>query len=125
MVLTLEEVKAHCRIDQHYHDEDDYLYSLIEVAEHDVAQRIRYGSIEEAFPCGCLPPNVRHAIKIVVANLYENRESIAATTLNRVPETLDALLGPYVRYCEQEEKDDGDFEVDFGDLRIREIDIDV
>ena len=104
MLLTLEEVKTHCRIDQHYHEEDNYLYDLIEVAEHDVAQRIRYKSIEEAFPDGSMPPNVRHAIKIVVANLYENRESISAATLSKVPETLDALLGPYVRYCEQEEE---------------------
>lgn len=101
MVLTLEEVKSHCRIDLDYHDEDDYLYSLIEVAENDVAQRLRYNTMDEAFPDGFMPPSVRHAVKIVVSNLYENRESIAAATLNKVPETLDALLGPYVRYCEQ------------------------
>ncbi len=101
MRLTLKEVKTHCRIDPHYSDEDDYLSGLIEVAENDVAQRLRYSSLDEAFPCGCMPPSVRHAIKIVVANLYENRESIAAASLNKVPETLDALLAPYVRYCER------------------------
>ena len=122
MILTLEEVKAQCRIDIDYHDEDEYLYSLIEVAGDDIAQRLRYGSLDEAFPDGSIPPSVRHAAKIVVANFYENRESIAAATLNKVPETLDSLLGPYVRYCEQK-KDSGDFEVDFGNLRIRDIDV--
>lgn len=108
MLLTLEEVKTHCRIDQNYHEEDNYLYDLIEVAEHDVAQRIRYKSIEEAFPDGSLPPNVRHAIKIVVANLYENRESIAPVQLHNVPDSFfDSLLGPYVRYCEQKEEKEG------------------
>lgn len=103
MILTLEEVKSHCRIDADYHNDDDDLYSLIAVAEDNIAQRLRYGSMEEAFPDGVIPPSVRHAAKITVANLYENRESIAATTLHNVPETLDALLGPYVRYCEQKE----------------------
>ncbi|MCF2604778.1 phage gp6-like head-tail connector protein [Parabacteroides distasonis] len=102
MLLTLEEVKAQCRIDQHYHEEDNYLYDLIEAAEENVAQRIRYNNIEEAFPDGSLPPSVRQAIKIVAANLYENRESIAPVQLHNVPDSFfDSLIGPYVRYSEQ------------------------
>ena len=41
MILTLEEVKSHCRIDADYHNDDDDLYSLIAVAEDNIAQRLR------------------------------------------------------------------------------------
>ena len=54
MLLTLEEVKTHCRIDADYHNDDDDLYSLIAVAEDNIAQRLRYGSMEEAFPADWL-----------------------------------------------------------------------
>lgn len=106
MVLTLEEVKSHCRIDLDYHGDNDRLYWLIEVAENDVAQRLRYNTLDEAFPDGFIPPVVRQAMMIIVATRYENAEDLSATQLHKVPEGVDALLGPYVRYCEQKETKD-------------------
>ena len=122
MVLTLEEVKRQCRVDFDYHGDNDYLYWLIDVAEKEVAQRLRYNTLDEAFPDGFIPPDVRHAMMIIVATKYENAEDLSAAKLHKVPEGVDALLGPYVRYCEQK-KDSGDFKVDFGNLRIRDIDV--
>lgn len=106
MVVTLEDVKEQCNIDLDFHDHDNILHRYIKSAEANVAQRLRYNTLDEAFPDGCIPDTVIHAVLIIAATSYENREHLAPVQLHKVPETLDALLGPYVRYCEQKEVKD-------------------
>ena len=50
-----------------------------------------------------VPGNIRHAIKILVADMYEFRESvIAGTTVSRVESVIGALLADYVVPISQE-----------------------
>lgn len=73
-VLTLEEIKAHLRVDGD--DEDQQLLTMASAAE-DYASQYLGRSIpwqnaegEEA----SVPPSVRAAILLVIGDLYENRE---------------------------------------------------
>lgn len=107
MVVTLDDVKAQCNIDMGFHDHDNIIYRYIKSAEEEVAQRMRYNTLDEAFPNGCIPDTVIHAVLLIAATSYENREHIAPVQLHIVPDRLDSLLGPYVRYCEQKEEKEG------------------
>ena len=98
MILTLEEVKSHCRIDADYHNDDDDLYSLIAVAEDNIAQRLRYGSMEEAFPSGRVPETVRHAVLMFTVHYYENAGVVSAVDLKPVNQGALALIGRYIKY---------------------------
>lgn len=100
MILTLEEAKLHCRVDEDYTGDDTYLTELIIVAETDIANRMKYNSIEEAFPDGNIPATVKHAAKLILAHYYENREPVAFASSSKVPMMIDSLLFPYVRYKE-------------------------
>ena len=100
MVLTLEETKDHLRIERDITVEDAYIEELIAVAEADVANRMKYNSLDEAFPSGDIPMPVKHAIKLIVAHYYANREPVAFAASSKVPMMLDSLLYPYVRYKE-------------------------
>ena len=55
MILTLEEAKAHCRVDEDYTGDDSYIEGLIPVAETDIANRIKYDSLDEAFRTATFP----------------------------------------------------------------------
>lgn len=96
MHVTLEEVKRHLQIDVEFEGDDLYINPLIEAAEAAVANHIKCDSLDEAFPV--LPLPVKHAILLMVGNLYSNREPIAFAQSYRVPMSYDYLLGPYVKY---------------------------
>jgi uncharacterized phage protein (predicted DNA packaging) len=98
MILTLEEAKAHCRVDEDYTGDDSYIEGLIPVAETDIANRIKYDSLDEAFPDGNIPAPVKHAAKLILAHYYENREPVAFASSSKVAMMVDSLLFPYVRY---------------------------
>lgn len=107
MVLTLEETKRHLRVDEGYTGDDGYIEDLIALSEVDIANRLKYGSLEEAFPDGDIPLPVRHAAKLIVAHYYENREPVAFTTSSKVPMMVDSLLFSYVRYYNPKEHEGG------------------
>lgn len=96
MRVTLEEVKRHLQIDVEFEGDDLYINPLIEVAEAAVANHIKCDSLDEAFPV--LPFPVKHAILLMVGNLYSNRESVAFAQSYRVPMSYGYLLEPYVMY---------------------------
>lgn len=98
MILTLEEAKAHCRVDEDYTGDDSYIEGLIPVAETVVANLIKYDSLDEAFPDGNIPAPVKHAAKLILEHYYENRELIAFASSSKIAMTVDDLLFPYVRY---------------------------
>ncbi|MDF2809509.1 MAG: hypothetical protein K0S56_540 [Microvirga sp.] len=52
------------------------------------------------FQCGyadaaSVPPPVKHAIKLIVGHLYQNRESVTDKRPVEMPMGVDALLGPF------------------------------
>lgn len=100
MIVTLEEVKTHLRLDHTGDDADLLLY--IAAAEDRVANFLNRSLVswgEHGSPIGSpsiqVPEAVRHAIKMIVGNLYENREEcVVGQTININP-TTEALLFPY------------------------------
>lgn len=96
MYVTLEEAKRHLQIDSEYDGDDSYINSLIEAAEAAVANHLKFDSLDDVSPE--LPLPVKHAILLMVGNLYANREPVAFTQSYRVPLSYEYLLGPYVKY---------------------------
>lgn len=98
MYVTLEEAKRHLQIEEGYEGDDQYIIALIEAAEVVVADHIKYDSLSKAFPEGSAPLPVKHAILLMVGNLYANREPVAFAQSYEVPLSYKYLLGPYVNY---------------------------
>lgn len=91
MYITLSEARKHCNIDDDFHADDQYFLSLIEVAENAVAKQIDRPLYACVGQDGLLPPTIRHAILIMVATMYENREAVAPIQMHKVPHTFDWL----------------------------------
>ncbi len=61
-----------------------------------------FGGIEITFTAGHhsvedIPAELRHAIRLLTAHFYENRESASEERVFSIPRSIDALLAPYRR----------------------------
>ena len=88
-MLTLEEVKRHCRID--HNDEDPLLLALIDTA---IAAIADYLNMDAADLAVAVPAPVKSAALLLVGALYENRESMGERPFHKNP-AFEALLNPY------------------------------
>ena len=88
-MLTLEEVKRHCRID--HNDEDALLLALIDTA---IAACADYLNMDAADLVVAVPAPVKSAALLLVGALYENRESMGERPFHKNP-AFEALLNPY------------------------------
>lgn len=95
-MVNIEELKKHLNIE--FDDDNDYL-SLLEMA----AVRTLKNYCQSDF--STLEDDdlnvIVHCVKILVANLYANRESIAYSSIVEVPYSFEYLLQPYVRYIKR------------------------
>ena len=91
-MLTLEEVKRHCRID--HNDEDALIEALMTTA---TAACADYLNMEAADLVVAVPAPVKSAALLMVAGLYENREDVSDRQLYR-NDTYYRLLNPYRQY---------------------------
>ena len=87
-LLTLDEAKLHCRIDQN--DEDTLVTALIATATAAVTEYLN----AEALVDSTAPAPVKSAALLLVGTLYEQRESQGDRMLYKNP-TYEALLNPY------------------------------
>lgn len=110
-VVTMPELKAQMRVEED--DEDAIILSYGLAAENYVIGETRrslgelcergYREATGELPTGdpgaeWFPPMLRVAILLLAANLYRNREPVAAgVTPSAIPYTLEALVKPYVR----------------------------
>lgn len=100
MYVTLAQIKKHLNIDTSYHEDDEYLVDLEQVAEKAVERHID-DNLERIFIASGgeqLPAPLVHSILILLGNLYANRESIAYTSLTEIPYNLTYLLDLYKNY---------------------------
>ena len=88
-MLTLEEVKRHCRID--HNDEDALLLALIDTA---IAACADYLNMPAADLVVAVPAPIKSAALLLVGALYENRESMGERPFHKNP-AFEALLNPY------------------------------
>ena len=87
MIVTIDEVKAHLRIEDD--DEDDYLESLIVQAQA-VAEDFCRTQFSEA-----APEPVRLAVLLFVSHYYENRDNPDRAVYGTMRIAFENLLYPY------------------------------
>ena len=85
-LLTLPEVKLHCRID--HNDEDSLLGALIATATAAVADYLNVTTVDST---AAAP--VKSAALLLVGTLYEQRESVSERPFSKNP-AFEALLNP-------------------------------
>jgi uncharacterized phiE125 gp8 family phage protein len=75
--------------------------SLVEGASYPETQAGRPNCVEIGFYAGygstreSVPAPIRHAVKLLVAHLYENPDIVNAGQLNEIPMSCEYLLAPY------------------------------
>ena len=95
MIVTVDEVKTHLRI-QH-NEEDAYIESLIQQAQTEAEDYCRV-SFEEPDGEGNVPEapeTVRLAVILMTSFYYENRDIPDMTTYKATRMAFDSLLYPY------------------------------
>lgn len=104
--VTIDLAKRQVNLDE-ITSEDDYLQHLLEAAEVHVAN-ITHRTIAEIIETygvdedgdginDDLPPTLKHAILLMVAHWYNQREAVAAVQMREVPQAFKALILPYKR----------------------------
>lgn len=88
-LISLEEVKMHCRIDDDYEDNllQGYIDASLEVCQKHIGKRFGEDlEFNPALKVGCL---------MYVCLLYENRMMVADLTIKEVPLTISHLWSVY------------------------------
>ena len=94
MIVTVDEVKTHLRIE--HNEEDSYIESLIKQAQAEAEDycRVSFETDEEGTPVD--PPEpVRLAVILMTSFYYENRDIPDMTTYKATRMAFDSLLYPY------------------------------
>lgn len=97
MFVTVEDIKRFLYID--FEADDLLLAELIEAAEDSISRHIGR-RLNELVRCdGTLPGSLLQAIKIMVANMYASRESVAfGGNPIKIPYSFEYLLQPFKNY---------------------------
>lgn len=98
MYIQLDLAKKHLNIEDDFNEDDEYILSLIEVAESAVRVHINedFASIAEKNG-GCLPPPILQAVLLMIGNLYTNREPLG-TNQQELPLSYQYLIDLYKNY---------------------------
>lgn len=95
--LNLDKIKAQCRIETDFHDEDELLEMYGESAEETVLNALgrSYEDLMETY--GKVPMAVVHASLMLVDLSYQQRSPVSPQNMYLVPYTFDLLIKPYMR----------------------------
>jgi uncharacterized phage protein (predicted DNA packaging) len=97
MYIELEQAKKHLNIDNDFLEDDNYIIDLICVCE-DAVQRHINIKFEEITIDSVLPASLQHAILLLIATYYANRETVAFASANKIPFAYDYLLDLFKKY---------------------------
>ena len=87
--------KAHVKADD-FADDDVYLQHLLKTAEKHVIRATRRTEAElTQMGGGEFPPELQHAILMIGAHWYNQRESDSTAQMHQVPDSLSALIKPF------------------------------
>lgn len=106
MIINLETVREHCRIDADDTSEDSLLTIYIGAAKRHIEKWTRRNLYETNADAGfdtdddrlLLDDDIRLVILLLVANWYANREAVSEQKTSEMPLAVDALLQPYKVY---------------------------
>lgn len=98
MYIQLDLAKKHLNIEDDFIEDDEYILSLIDVAESAVRVHINedFASIAEKNG-GCLPSPILQAALLMIGNLYQNREAVGSKT-QELPFNYRYLIDLYRNY---------------------------
>ncbi len=98
--------KAHVKADD-FADDDLYLQHLLKTAEKHVIRATRRTVAElTQMGDGEFPAELQHAILMIGAHWYNQRESDAAVQMYQVPDSLSALIKPFRKLVADKPTDD-------------------
>lgn len=98
MYIQLYQVKKHLNIDESFRDDDEYLMSLVEVAEKVVERNIDTSLELLEDGDGEIPSPLIQAMLLLIGNFYANRESVAFANVVNVPLSYQYLIDLYRNY---------------------------
>lgn len=98
MYIQLYEIKKHLNINEDFHDDDEYLVSLEEVAEKVVETNIDTKLVKLEDGDGEIPSPLKQAMLLLIGNFYANRESVAFAMSTEVPHSYRYLIDLYRDY---------------------------
>lgn len=91
--LKLSDVKRHLNVE---HDEDDdYITELMELAEAHLAETLARPLYDVECSCGGLPATLRHALRLLVARYYVDREGYRSGKVTDLTFAISSLIAPY------------------------------
>lgn len=98
MYIQLDLAKKHLNIEDDFIEDDEYILSLIDVAESAVRVHINedFASIADKNG-GCLPSPILQAALLMIGNLYQNREAVGTKT-QELPFNYRYLIDLYRNY---------------------------
>ena len=97
MYISLDKCKKHLNIDPDFKEDDNYIMSLIEVAEEVVQRHIGY-RFEDILVDGQLPMALQHAMLLFIGNMYANRESVTFGSASELPLSYNYILQLFENY---------------------------
>ena len=100
MLIELDRIKKHLNIDADFTDDDEYIEFLEQTAEDLVQKHIDKKFEDIIAEEGAIPNALLHAILLFIGNMYDNRESVAYSSVTEVPKSLDYILSMYRDYTD-------------------------
>lgn len=106
MIIAIETVREHCRIDPDDNGEDSLLSIYIGAAKRHIEKWTRRNLYETNADAGfytdedrlLLDDDIRLVILLLVGHWYANREAVSDKNTSEMPLAVDALLQPYRIY---------------------------
>lgn len=95
LYVSVEEAKNHLRIDFTNKEDEVELEAIIEAAQDAVEIHINRPLIELESSPGKLRASINHAIKLMIGNLYANREPTSNYKCAEIPYSISFLLDPH------------------------------
>ena len=97
MYISLDKCKKHLNIDPEFKEDDNYIMSLVEVAEEIVQRHIGY-RFEDILVDGQLPMALQHAMLLFIGTMYANRESVTFGSASELPLSYNYILQLFENY---------------------------
>ena len=95
--LTLEQIKAQCRIEEDFTLEDSKLTLYGDSAEQVIFNMCQRPYEDFIGTYGAIPQDVVHAALLLVTASYEHNAAVSMQNLSMVPYGFDMLIKPYMR----------------------------
>ena len=97
MYISLAKCKKHLNIDPDFTEDDNYIMSLVEVAEEIVQRHIGH-RFEDILVDGQLPMALQHAMLLFIGTMYANRESVTFGSASELPLSYNYILQLFENY---------------------------